>query len=178
FKSGGMFSGRSEEVTVQAYDSHGKALPLGLQGTWTDSLRLTENGRVTNTVIWKAGPLVDKAQQHWGYTQFAAGLNDVTSIEKGHAPPTDSRFRADQRALEEGNIDRAEEMKAKLEESQRARRKEMERKEETWTPRWFTKVEGDEAGSEEVWKLRTDSHGYWEERASGKWTGVVPVLNV
>lgn len=178
FKAGGMFSGRSEELSTKTFDSHGKALPLGLQGTWADSIKLTENGLPTNTTIWSVGPLVKQPQKHWGYTQFAATLNEVTSTEKGHLPPTDSRYRPDQRALEEGHVDRAEEMKEKLEVAQRVRRREMESKGESWTPRWFTKLEGNPAGTEDVWKLKTGKDGYWEERASGKWTGVVPVLSV
>ena len=51
----------------------------------------------------------------------------------------------------------------------------MEAKDETWKPRWFTKVE---LGEEVVWKLKTGKEGYWEERAKGEWTGVVPVLQI
>ncbi|KAI5289187.1 hypothetical protein KEM54_004259 [Ascosphaera aggregata] len=178
FKAGGLFSGRSEELHTKTFDSHGKPLPLGLQGTWPESVRLTENGNLTNTVIWSAGPLVKHPQKHWGYTQFAASLNEITSTEKNRIPPTDSRLRPDQRALEEGNVDGAEELKEKLEVAQRVRRRDMETKGETWTPRWFTKLEGDLAGTEDVWKIKTGKEGYWEERTSGKWTGVVPVLNV
>ena len=41
-------------------------------------------------------------------------------------PPTDSRFRTDQRALENGDIDLATQEKHRLEEKQRARRKRWE----------------------------------------------------
>lgn len=41
-------------------------------------------------------------------------------------PPTDSRFRTDQRALEEGNIEIASKEKNRLEEKQRRRRKRNE----------------------------------------------------
>ena len=173
FKSKGMFSGRSEDVEVQAVDSHGGEVPLGLHGTWTDSLQLREHGSVTKTVIWSAGPLVDQPAKHYGMTLFAASLNEVTAMERDHLPPTDSRLRPDQKALEVGDHETAERLKNQLEEKQRERRKEMEGKGEEWKPRWFTRVEN---GDEVVWKMKSGKEGYWEERSKGAWTGVVPVL--
>jgi oxysterol-binding protein-related protein 3/6/7 len=175
FKVKGMFAGRSEELTAQTFDTHGQELPLGLNGTWVSSVQLTEHGTVTKKTIWSAGSLVDQASKHYGLTSFAAALNEVTDIERGKLPPTDSRLRADQILLEQGNHDEAEEVKTQLEERQRARRKEMEYKGEEWRPRWFTRLE---IGEEVVWKLKTGKDGYWEERAKGKWTDVVPVLKL
>ncbi|EFR02683.1 oxysterol-binding protein 2 [Nannizzia gypsea CBS 118893] len=179
FKVGGMFSGRSEEVTVKAYDTHGEELPLGLQGNWTSSLQLTEHGSLTDKTIWAAGPLVDKPQKHYGLTEFAVTLNEITAVEQRKLPQTDSRLRPDQRALEEGNVDEAEDVKARLEEAQRHRRKEMEQKGETWRPRWFTQVDVDGLDNgDDIWKLRTGKDGYWEERAKGEWTGTTPIFQL
>lgn len=177
FKTGGMFSGRSEEVSVKAFDIHGNELPLGLAGTWTGSLQLTEHGTTTNKTIWAAGLLVDQAAKRYGFPVFAATLNEVTPIEQGKLPPTDSRLRPDQRALEDGDPDTAEDLKAKLEEKQRERRREMEARGATYRPRWFTQVpEGH--GDEVVWRLKTGKDGYWEERSRGEWNGVVPIFKL
>ncbi|KAK2741354.1 hypothetical protein FQN57_005638 [Myotisia sp. PD_48] len=181
FKAGGMFSGRSEELAVKAYGPHGEELPLGLQGTWSTSLQLTEHGNKTNKTIWKAGPLVDDPQKHYGFPVFTASLNEITSIEEGKLPPTDSRLRPDQRALEDGKVDDAEALKAVLEERQRGRRAEMEAAGEIWTPRWFNKVElngGSGQVEDSPWRLRSGKDGYWEERAKGEWPQVVPVFKI
>ncbi|GMF73420.1 unnamed protein product [Aspergillus oryzae] len=177
FKAGGMFSGRSEEVVTKTLDSSGRELPLGLTGTWTTSLQMTKNGSAT-APVWNAGPLVPNAPKHYGLTVFAATLNEITPIEDHKLPPTDSRLRPDQRALEDGDVDQAEEVKVKLEESQRARRREMESAGQTWNPRWFTRVDDDLVGNEGevVWRLKSGKEGYWEERSKGNWTGVVPVF--
>ncbi|KNG82613.1 hypothetical protein ANOM_009402 [Aspergillus nomiae NRRL 13137] len=177
FKAGGMFSGRSEEVVTKALDSSGRELPLGLTGTWTTSLQMTKNGSAT-APVWNAGPLVSNAPKHYGLTVFAATLNEITPIEDHKLPPTDSRLRPDQRALEDGDVDRAEEVKVKLEESQRARRREMESAGQSWNPKWFTRVDDDLAGNEGevVWRLKSGKEGYWEERSKGTWAGVVPVF--
>jgi hypothetical protein len=177
FKAGGMFSGRSEEVTVKAFDIHGHELPLGLSGTWTSSLQLTEHGSATNKTIWAVGPLVDQAAKRYGFPTFTASLNEITPIEQGKLPPTDSRLRPDQRALEDAELDRAEELKAGLEEKQRDRRRELEERGGTYRPRWFTQV-AESDGDEVVWRLKTGKDGYWEGRAKGDWNGVTPIFKL
>ncbi|RMZ67626.1 oxysterol binding [Pyrenophora seminiperda CCB06] len=181
FKSGGMFAGRSEEVSVQVFDATGSVLPMGATGKWTQDLQLTSNGRPTGKTIWKVGDLVDKAEKHYGLTTFAAALNQITPIEQGHMAPTDSRARPDQRALEDGDVEHAEALKARLEEGQRQRRRVMEESGEEWKPRWFNKVGEVEAaalGDEEVWRLKGGREGYWECRERGEWEGVTDVFGV
>ncbi|KAI9768844.1 MAG: hypothetical protein M1840_004658 [Geoglossum simile] len=170
FKAKGMFSGRSEEVDVQAFDSTGNLLPLGLSGKWTSSLALIDavNGTEVRPNLWAVGDLVDNAPARYGFTAFAACLNEVTALEKNKLPPTDSRLRPDQRAAEQGSLERAEELKTKLEEAQRARRRGMG--DEEWVPKWFVKAPG--AGVEGEWKFKGGKDSYWEERARGNWEGV------
>lgn len=162
----GMFAGRSEEVTIQAFDVDGQPQELSLVGKWTEQLVLQPD----NKVFWTAGELVDAPQTRYGFTRFAAALNEITPIEEGRIPASDTRFRPDQRMVEEGKLDDAEEEKLRLEEGQRQRRKEMEESGEQWVPRWFVKVR--EYADEEVWKIRTGDDGYWEQRAKGEWKGV------
>lgn len=187
FKSGGMFSGRSEDVTVQAFDAAGSPLPLGLQGKWTTHLTLTSGSHShaagAGTDIWTVGALVKDAPKRYGMTAFAATLNEVTSLESA-LPPTDSRKRPDQRVYEEGAVDEAERMKAALEESQRRRRKEMETAGQSWEPVWFQKVGRD--GDEDVWCMRGEGEGkdYWSVRQAvtdfkkGQWDGVREVFEL
>ena len=175
FKAKGMFSGRSEEVTAEAFDTHGERLSLGLQGSWIQSVCLTQNGSVKDTTIWSAGSLVDNASKHYGMTSFAATLNEITEIENGKLPPTDSRLRPDQKALEQGDYEQAEQLKARLEEQQRLRRRDMEAADEEWRPQWFTETQ---LGEETIWKLKAGKDGYWEERAKGTWSEVSPVFQL
>lgn len=170
FRSKGMFGGRGEDVQIETYGEDGVHTGLSMSGTWTSALRKVEAGRAAGDEIWKVGPLVDNASNTYGMTAFAATLNEITSLEKGKLPPTDTRLRPDQRLAEDGKLDDAEEWKVKLEEAQRTRRKQLEEKGVEHKPRWFVKVET--TGEEEVWKLKGGKEGYWEERAKGQWTGV------
>ncbi|KAK4552595.1 Oxysterol-binding protein 3 [Recurvomyces mirabilis] len=166
FKAGGMFSGRSEEVSVQLFDPLDGALDIGLAGKWTEDLKRTDTG----AVVWTVGSLVPDAPKTYGFTSFAAALNQVTAIEEGYLAPTDSRLRPDQQALELGDVDRAEALKARLEERQRARRKVLESHGQTWQPQFFEKVVGgSEKVDDEVWVLKQQGKGYWERRVKGEW---------
>jgi len=173
----GMFSGRSEDVVVQAFGADGEELGTGLAGKWTSSLSMTENGSAKGNPLWTVGELVPDAAKRYGFTTFTASLNELLAGEKEKLPPTDSRFRPDQRAAEGGDIDAAEGFKAKLEDGQRERRRVMDEEGSEWSPMWFEKVEGAHGG-EEVWGLRGGREGYWERRGRGDWRGVVDVLGV
>ena len=174
FKQKGMFGGRSEDVQVECYRPDGSSTGLSLVGTWTTSLNVVEGGKVAGE-IWHAGDLVDSAPQRYGFTTFAASLNEITAIEKDRLPPTDSRLRPDQRHAERGELDGAESWKARLEERQRERRRDVEARGEGHKPRWFARVEGGDEG-EEMWRLKAGKGGYWDERSKGVWTGVENIL--
>lgn len=178
FKVKGIFSGRSEDVVVQTFDAAGAELPLGLAGKWTSSLCATENGvpLPRGRPLWTVGDLVPDAPKRYGFTAFTASLNELLPGDGGAIAPTDSRFRPDQRAAEEGDVDAAEGFKAKLEDGQRERRRVVDEEGGEWTPMWFSKVEG--AEGEEVWSLRGGREGYWERRGRGDWRGCVDVLGV
>lgn len=173
FKAGGMFSGRSEEVTVQIFDSSSgdHALSLGLTGKWTEGLKRTDTG----ASIWTVGSLVQDAPKHYGFTMFAAALNQITEVEDHRLPITDSRLRPDQQALEKNEVDNAERLKARLEERQRGRRKVLESHGQTWEPQFFQKVECEDVDGEEVWTLK-DKDGYWDRRARDDWNGIQAVF--
>ncbi|KAL9103407.1 MAG: hypothetical protein Q9163_001546 [Psora crenata] len=178
FKSGGMFSGRSEDVGVQIFDTYGVQAPFGLIGKWTSSLTVTENDHVRESgePIWTVDKLPLDASKRYGFTAFASSLNEVTSQEKDKLPPTDSRLRPDQRAAEDGDIDQAELLKVKLEEVQRQRRKAMEEQGIEWRPKWFEKAEAD--NGEIVWVRKLGNDGYWERRQQKRWDGVERVFEV
>ncbi|KAI9167740.1 Oxysterol-binding protein [Paramyrothecium foliicola] len=177
FRSKGMFGGRTEEVQVETFSPNGSNTGSGLAGNWTSSLRTVDPGKGNGNEIWRVGSLVDDASHTYGLTTFAASLNEITDIEAGKLPPTDCRLRPDQRFAEQGNLDEAEVWKVKLEEAQRARRRDMEERGVSHSPRWFVKGENSPDG-EEVWKLKTGKDGYWDERSRGSWTGVQEIFAV
>lgn len=171
FSKGGMFSGRSEDLIIKAYDGKKNVLPYTVSGTWTESMTLKTT--TTEKTIWTAGKLLANCEKKFGFTEFAGSLNKITSIEEGNLPPTDSRLRPDMRSYEMGNIDEAERLKKQLEEEQRARRKITEESNQSYCPLFFEKVGGspDQPDSGE-WVYRTGGDSYWNRRKRQDWHGV------
>lgn len=71
---------------------------------------------------------------------------------EGNLPPTDSRLRPDQRALEDGDVPKAEELKANLEDNQRSRQSQVEK--ESTVPEWFS------SAGENQWKFDVSLHSH------------------
>lgn len=170
YKAGGMFSGRSEDLTGRVFSPDGKAKPgYTLAGKWTSSIEMTTpSGK---NVIWTTGALIDGYAKRFGFTEFAASLNEITEVEDGLMAPTDTRLRPDQRMYENGDCDGAEEMKLKLEQQQRVRRSELENLGELYRPTFFELDE--ETG---IWSLRKGPMNYWNRRKRGDWRGVLDLF--
>ncbi|RVE68954.1 hypothetical protein OJAV_G00072870 [Oryzias javanicus] len=115
----------------------------------------------TPKCLWKPNVQPDDHFQFYGFSQYARELNELTSELKEVLPPTDTRFRPDQRLLEEGKVAEADKRKDEVEEKQRTRRKEMAKRGEEHIPRFFKKAK-DDTGREmwlfngTYWKLRKD----------------------
>lgn len=166
FDKSGMFSGRSEGLTIKAYDSNKNILPYSITGKWTESLTLKTDS--TEKLIWTVGELLPNSSQKYGFTKFAGTLNKITPLEKDQIPPTDSRLRPDIRYYEQGNVESAEKTKLELEEAQRQRRKELEMKKEQYKPFFFTHVGGDTPDSGE-WVYVNGDKSYWNRRKNNDW---------
>lgn len=130
-----------------------------LEGKW-DEVVARKLGPNHLQILWRMTPFPKNALDFYGFTSWGTTLNEITPGMEGRLPPTDSRYRPDVRALEEGYLDRAEAEKERLEELQRERRRIGRDRE----PQWFRR-EGDE------WVY---AGGYWEQRAKG-WKAVDPL---
>ncbi|XP_076018759.1 oxysterol-binding protein-related protein 7-like isoform X2 [Genypterus blacodes] len=115
----------------------------------------------TPQCIWKPNVHPDDFFQYYGFSRYTRELNELTPDLKAVLPPTDTRFRPDQRLREEGKEAEADKKKDEVEEKQRERRKEMVKRNEEHVPRFFRKSV-DDAGQEiwlyngNYWKLRED----------------------
>jgi hypothetical protein len=99
-------------------------------------------------------------------TPFVVTLNAVTEPLRPKLPPTDTRLRPDQRAMEDGEYDFAATEKNRVEEKQRAARRAREGKGEEFKPKWFDK-KIDKVTGEEYWETNGQ---YWKAREKGDWS--------
>ncbi|XP_077236043.1 oxysterol-binding protein-related protein 2A-like isoform X2 [Tasmannia lanceolata] len=108
------------------------------------------------SLLWKRSK-PPTSLTRYNLSSFAITLNELTRGLQEKLPPTDSRLRPDQRHLENGEYEKANAEKLRLERRQRMSRKLQE---SGWKPRWFRK---DDDGSYHY------VGGYWEAREQKKW---------
>ncbi|KAF5274373.1 hypothetical protein FQA39_LY07253 [Lamprigera yunnana] len=155
FAKTNYWSSKRHEVIGGVYDENGKSV-RNLFGKWTEALYcgVAPSARC----IWRAGTLPLNHEQFYGFTRFAIELNEI-GPDSHLLPPTDTRFRADQRSLELGNLAKAEQLKLKLENAQRDRRKMRSAKNQQYFPLWFCQNSSGKEGDE--WQYNGK---YWECR--------------
>ena len=91
------------------------------------------------TAAWRFGGLARDAARQYGFTPFAIALNELTPEGTRNLPPTDSRFRPDMRALENGDSEEASRAKVRVEDRNRALALARRKKGETYEPAWFAR---------------------------------------
>jgi hypothetical protein len=142
--------------------------------TTTSSVRSGGYGNTSAILVWENHP---RPPAPFNLTPFCITLNALPDKLKPVLCPTDTRLRPDQRAMEEGQYDLAAVEKNRLEEKQRAKRREREEKGEEYKPKWFSKAQCNITG-EEYWDF---SGEYWKMRervakGEGEWEGVEDIF--
>ncbi|XP_004635861.1 oxysterol-binding protein-related protein 1 [Octodon degus] len=111
-----------------------------------------------SVLLWRIAPRPPNSAQMYNFTSFAMVLNEVDKEMESVIPKTDCRLRPDIRAMENGEIDQASEEKKRLEEKQRAARKNRSKSEEDWKTRWFHQGPNPYSGAQD-WIY---SGSYWD----------------
>ncbi|KAL5714585.1 Oxysterol-binding protein-related protein 2A [Ranunculus cassubicifolius] len=166
FKEQSIFDRNRHQVQGFVENDMGEKVAT-LFGKWDDSMYFVIGGggvrqRYSSSMpnaelLWKRNkPPVNLTR--YNLTSFAITLNELTPGLKEKLPPTDSRLRPDQRHLENGEYEKANAEKLRLEMRQKMSR---ELQESGWKPRWFDK----DAESGAFRYLG----GYWETREQRKW---------
>ncbi|CAD6206320.1 unnamed protein product [Miscanthus lutarioriparius] len=168
FKEQSIIDRNPHQVQGVVQDRNGRTVAT-LFGKWDESMHYVMGdcfgkGKGTEQfseahLLWKRSK-PPKFPTRYNLTRFAITLNELTPGLKEKLPPTDSRLRPDQRCLENGEYERANAEKLRLEQRQRQARNMQE---SGWKPRWFAKDKD------------TDTYrylgGYWESREKSSWEG-------
>ncbi|XP_022913092.1 oxysterol-binding protein-related protein 6-like [Onthophagus taurus] len=154
FSKASYWSAKRHEILGAVYDENGDQI-YKLSGKWSEALYC--GVAPAAKCIWRAGTLPPNHDRYYGFTRFALELNELGP--EGHLlPPTDTRLRPDQRALENGDLKKAESLKMQLETAQRERRKRREELRSHYEPLWFSHKKDDK---EDIWEYNGK---YWEVR--------------
>ncbi|XP_068092139.1 oxysterol-binding protein-related protein 3 isoform X2 [Hyperolius riggenbachi] len=142
------------EIEGTVMDRNGKVVHK-LFGKWHESIFY---GSPSSPVcVWRTNPMPKDSELYYGFTKYALRLNEFDPKTKSLLPSTDTRFRPDQRFLEEGNVEGAEAQKQRLEQLQRERRRVLEENNLEHQPRFFRKASDDcWVTNGMYWQLRRD----------------------
>uniref|UniRef100_A0A7N6F5J8 Oxysterol-binding protein n=1 Tax=Anabas testudineus TaxID=64144 RepID=A0A7N6F5J8_ANATE len=136
-------------VDPQAYETHKKSEKKDNKKQKNEELEGAENDDADDmpevqetvsvipgsTLLWRIDSRPPQSAVMYNFTNFAMCLNELEHGMEAVLAPTDCRFRPDIRAMENGDIGNKE--KERLEEKQRAARKERAKNDEEWSTRWF-----------------------------------------
>uniref|UniRef100_A0A672RE94 Oxysterol-binding protein n=1 Tax=Sinocyclocheilus grahami TaxID=75366 RepID=A0A672RE94_SINGR len=156
FVKGNYWSSNVNEVQGSVMDQEGKVIHR-LFGKWHEGLYC--GVPPSAKCIWRPGSMPTDYELYYGFSRFAIELNELCPELKELLPPTDARFRPDQRYLEEGNVQMAAAEKQRIEEQQRNRRKWLEENNIKHQPRFFKSVM--DSNQRERW---VSNNTYWELR--------------
>ena len=126
----------------------------------------------TSQLLWQARPPYSGSENFYNMSQFACELNE----EENGVAPTDSRLRPDQRLMENGEWEEANAVKVRLEDKQRAVRRQREeeaeiaaqegRAYEGHQPVWFKKVKDEQNGGKLIFMYNGN---YWSSKENQSW---------
>lgn len=170
FHQTGWRSSQARKLSGVVKDSSG-SVAYELSGYWHTHLdtRDVNTGQLIR-LFQKRPQAIPNAAKLYHFNPFSLTLNQLDTNLAKHLCPTDSRFRPDQRAMENGEFSLASTEKVRLEEKQRIARKLAEASGEEQAPRWFKRSLDPDTG-EHLWEYLG---GYWETRAKGPWPLDIP----
>lgn len=168
FAKSSYWSSNRHEVYGSVFDRDGRTVHH-LFGKWNEGIYY---GDIKSAkCIWRPGAMPSDSSVYYGFTRFAMELNEIDSEQLHLYPPTDTRFRPDQRLLEDGKLSEAESEKQRLEQRQREIRKRREEDGATYAPKWFNKSD---PGSKDAYQFNGQ---YWEVRKTSGFSKLdLPVL--
>lgn len=188
-KHSGWFSASHDDklgIIIGTVKDASGSLKFELNGRWTESLTgksIDPTFPFPSFDLWKRNKTPPNSKEFFTFTSFTMGLNQFPDDLKKCLPCTDSRFRPDQKAMERGLWDNADELKRHLENKQRSTKNRLKQEfeltgiacgpkennampigEEWWIPRWFQR-DVDPDTNEEYWNF---THEYWKHRTSAE----------
>ncbi|CAN9106494.1 unnamed protein product [Alternaria alternata] len=174
FKPRGWKASSAYQVVGKVFDAQNR-VRWSIGGRWNDKIYARFTPGFEDVDVEKSGKsskhddnkafLVWQAHERptgipFNLTPFVVTLNDIPDKLRPVVAPTDTRLRPDQRAMEDGEYDFAATEKNRVEEKQRATRRQREAEGKEFVPRWFSKGRCETTG-EEYWVF---NHEYWQVR--------------
>eukprot|EP00347_Sterkiella_histriomuscorum_P008454 403345039 len=122
----GWSSSNSFKVDGEVY-SKKKELLYKVEGKWNQTVGIINAKNGVKEAVFIKNPYPEKEAFMYGFSHFMLQVNYLPNFLRNQLPPTDTRWRPDQRALENGDMKTAAYEKNRLEEKQRVVRRYREK---------------------------------------------------
>ena len=157
------WTGSGFKVAGNVYD-HKERIRRKIEGRWNKELVLIHPKTGDKEVLWTKNPYPEKEEFMYGMSHFMLQFNYFPKRLHNEIAPTDTRWRPDQRCLENGELKEAAKFKDMLEEKQRAVRRWREHNEIEYKPSYFQEEKNE---YDDLTYFRYN-YKYWEEEREKK----------
>ena len=167
--------GKKDIPLIEGDVYKGNDIIYKIKGSWKDTVYYSTDGGNEWKEIWSVykEEFLNNSIDHYVLPEYALGLN-YYGEELKFLPVCDSRKRPDQREYENGNVEKALEIKNEIEEKQRERHKKFDEDKIIYEPIYFKNI-FDNTSEDFVYVYKGD---YFEERKTGTYPRVVDIFDI
>lgn len=135
-------------------------------GNWKKELYITDANEENKQVLFtvKEEDFFKNSVDGYILPSYSCNFNHITDELKAVLPPSDTRFRPDQREYEIGSTEKSQEIKKTIEEMQQYKQELLDKANKEYQPVYFSN-EYNEESKDFVFMYKG---GYWEDRANKK----------
>mgnify|MGYP002623799201 FL=1 len=135
-------------------------------GNWKKELYITDANEENKQVIFtvKEEDFFKNSVDEYIIPSYSCNLNHITDELNAVLPPSDTRFRPDQKEYEIGSTEKSQEIKKTIEEMQQYKQELLDKSNKEYQPIYFSN-EYNEESKDFVFMYKG---GYWEDRANKK----------
>ena len=135
-------------------------------GNWKKELYITDANEENKQVLFtvKEEDFFKNSVDGYILPSYSCNFNHITDELKAVLPPSDTRFRPDQREYEIGSTEKSQEKKKTIEEMQQYKQELLDKANKEYQPVYFSN-EYNEESKDFVFMYKG---GYWEDRANKK----------
>ena len=139
-----------------------------IEGKWNQTISIIDCKTGQSEEVFKKQAYPENWEFMYGMSNYSLQLNYLPNHLVPFLPPTDTRFRPDQRALENGDFKLAASEKHRLEEKQRAVRRYNEKHKIEHMPKYFERWQNPDDPNHEYY--RYNGLYFENDRIKGDWT--------
>ena len=135
-------------------------------GNWKKELYITDANEENKQVLFtvKEEDFFKNSVDGYILPSYSCNFNHITDELKAVLPPSDTRFRPDQKEYEIGSTEKSQEIKKTIEEMQQYKQELLDKANKEYQPVYFSN-EYNEESKDFVFMYKG---GYWEDRANKK----------